>query len=240
MTQQLIVVKRIIILKRVVLIFLSLLRRFLGTLRRLRRLLWSRHTGSRDFIIRRVERIALVGRLYVDSPSRSYRSLRWLLHLCGLLLRSFLHSLFYTCVVVLAALLESRVSAHNEEVEQTDDHADGSHDDVQNTHVIWGRSILVLLVASKYHGHSTRYKRQERMVQEKEHRSTHEGINEAKVFLNIGLVLSQTSLKEDKQKREAAKTQKSGEAFTRNRQTWKSLQNRCKDFQWLCQLDRSR
>lgn len=57
------------------------------------------------------------------------------------------------------------------------------------------------------------------MVQEKEHRSTHEGINKAKVFLNIGLVLSQTSLKEDKQKREAAKTQKSGEAFTRNRQT---------------------
>lgn len=54
-------------------------------------------------------------------------------------------------------------------------------------------------------------------VQEKEHSTTHVGVHETKVLLDIGLILAKTSLEEDEQKREATRSQKTDEASTRNR-----------------------
>ena len=54
-------------------------------------------------------------------------------------------------------------------------------------------------------------------VQEKEDSTTHVGVNETEVLLDIGLILAKTDLEEDEQKREAAKSQRTDEACTRNR-----------------------
>ena len=135
MTQQLIV-KRIIILKRIVFLLLGFLGRLL---RALGRLLSTGHTGGRDIVvIRGLERIALVRRLLLIST---------------LLLRSFLLAVLDARVVELAALLEGRVVAHHEEVEQADDDTDRAHDDVQDAQAIRDGAVRVDLVATEHHGH---------------------------------------------------------------------------------------
>ena len=96
---------------------------------------------------------------YVDSYSsahiflslqRTYRSPLGLLllHLGGLLLRSSLFALLDARVVELAALLEGRVVAHHEEVEQADDDTDRAHDDVQDA-----QAIRIGSGATEHHGH---------------------------------------------------------------------------------------
>lgn len=151
MTQQLIV-KRIIILKRIVFLLFGFLGRLLGALGRL---LGTGHTGGRDIVvIRGLERIALVRRLLLISTpfslQRTYRSPLGLLllHLGGLLLRSSLFALLDARVVELAALLEGRVVAHHEEVEQADDNTDRAHDDVQDA-----QAIRIGSGATEHHGH---------------------------------------------------------------------------------------
>lgn len=223
MTQQLIV-KRIIILKRIVFLLLGFLGRLL---RALGRLLSTGHTGGRDIVvIRGLERIALVRRLLLISThtlspknlpqpsSTPSASSRW---------------------ASSAELPPRRPRRPRCRTRRPSWRQGGCTPRRSRTGRWWYRSCPRR--CSGRTGYPRRCRpswscchrtpwppcwgsnSRESNVQEKEDGTTHVGVNETEVLLDIGLILAETRLEEDEQKREAARSRNTDEASTCSRWT---------------------